>query len=325
MSNAFRGGAFIAVASILTAAYAGDTIHLAGPYNSDGAVDTAANGIATFNAGASYTLGTITVTGDLTSGGVGSYLTEARMRFRNAAYAGQSFDVQVFASGNGWTGTMTGGPTNGGTGGLYNQSITSGSTWTVNFWESYDDSGLDASWSNLTFQFNDLPPAPSVNGRNYGSLSGSTSTSDTYSVSGGSIIWSKFTLANPVSAADFLQVDTTGSTTSAAGVLDTELGIFDSAGVLVATNDDSTGVTSRISFGSTAYGGGSATLAAGDYYIAAGVYNVSYGNGFVVSSNATSQSNNLKINLTYTPVPEPVTVVVLSLGVLATVRRRKKS
>ncbi|HYF15790.1 MAG TPA: choice-of-anchor X domain-containing protein [Phycisphaerales bacterium] len=118
--------------------------------------------------------------------------------------------------------------------------------------------------------------------------------------------WWKFTLANPVRMADltFLNFDTHGSATGA-GAIDTEIGVYTDAGLLVASDDDDgEGTRSAMSFGSgdATFPGGSTTgtpaihngrdgtLPAGTYYVVVGRFNVTFGAtnwGVSTSSTAT--------------------------------------
>lgn len=131
-----------------------------GPVNSDHAAGVAGNGIFTYAyGGPAFIPGQLTFSGLLTSGGVGSYLTEARWKITNPA--GQSGLFQPIASGTTWTGQYTVNPVN--AGGL--QSIFTGNnvgTWTFEAYESYDDTGVDAWWNSVNFSFADyVAPQPS--------------------------------------------------------------------------------------------------------------------------------------------------------------------
>ncbi|MCE7974726.1 MAG: hypothetical protein DYG92_10470 [Leptolyngbya sp. PLA1] len=120
----------------------------AGPINSDGPIGTGTNGSfgATYG-GAGTIFGNVAFTGDLTSNDVGSYLSEARWNVKNLS-TGAAAAFQ-FASGNTWSGTVNVAATRG----MFLWA-SSGDNFSFEAYESYNDSGIDASWSNVSFTFN---------------------------------------------------------------------------------------------------------------------------------------------------------------------------
>lgn len=120
----------------------------AGPIDSDGPIGTGTNGSfgATYG-GAGTIFGSVDFSGDLTSGGVGSYLSEARWNVKNLN-TGAAAAFQ-FASGNTWTGTVNVAATRG----MFLWA-SSGDNFSFEAYESYNDGGIDANWTNVSFTFN---------------------------------------------------------------------------------------------------------------------------------------------------------------------------
>ena len=103
-------------------------------------------------------------------------------------------------------------------------------------------------------------------------------------------------LSNPVNLGtigyiyDVLQIDTANSEVS-----DTELGVFDSSGTLLHSNDDSNiaGSYFQAALQIQAY-----NLPAGTYYIAAGKYNTTYNTGFSVTGQVCASNCGITVNTT---------------------------
>lgn len=174
----------------------------------------------------------------------------------------------------------------------------------LEFFESFDDNlnALDATYLNgsLDIQFEVAqPPQPPVS-MNLGVIA---------------------TINDPVT------VDTRGSD------FDTELGVYNSVGTLLATNDDidlfGGDLDSEIILG---------TLPAGTYYTALGGFNTNYGNGFNVTGGSAAGNYEFNYNggampgalaagavkwFSFQVVPEPasISLVVCGLGLLALRRR----
>ena len=141
-----------------------------------------------------------------------------------------------------------------------------------------------------------------------GTLASGTLNVPNVTIGAGEIVWYRFTLANPIPAGGtlFLDIDTEGS--SLAPSNDTELGLYDSTGVLIANDDDSgSGLLTQLTFGSTiprpavgtglAYNGRNGGLTAGTYYLSISGFNSNFAaTGWGVTSTSTNTGTG-NINL----------------------------
>lgn len=101
--------------------------------------------------------------------------------------------------------------------------------------------------------------------------------------------------------------------TGGAGSMDTELFLFDSAGNLLASNDDSAGDPGSASgfFGGTLDSAITTNLAAGTYVVAVGEFNSSGSNGFGVSGNAPDTGDTYTLHIrTNAVLPEPTSIAL---------------
>ena len=160
------------------------------------------------------------------------------------------------------------------------------------------------------------------------------------SSTGGSIKWYKFSIfaAAANSANLYLDIDTIGSG------LDTEIGLFDASGTLLASDDDSgpapglsmlsyglttpprkvTGVGDYPGGGGTGAAGQNGDLGSGTYYVALAGFNATFGNAWTVTTNSTNTTANTNLNLRTNIVPEPASMAVLGLGIRGLARRKRK-
>lgn len=157
----------------------------------------------------------------------------------------------------------------------------------------------------------------------------------TGAIASGQTVWYCFDVSAGTNPLDIFTHGSTG-TGGAAGGLDTELGLYNSAGVLVATNDDIGGVSgfgdfaSRITVGAgsgtdvngeaaggTGLGTNVASLPAGRYYLALSTFNSTFANDWSVTAGTQSGQFSLTI------VPTPGAFALLGLGALAAGRRRR--
>jgi hypothetical protein len=139
------------------------------------------------------------------------------------------------------------------------------------------------------------PTAPAVE-QDFGVLTSGVPVFGSTTLTSNEVHWFKFTLAAPVEmgALTFLNIDTFDASA------DTEIGVYDCSGNLMATDDDDgPGVDSAMSFGSgdaTQLDSGSVwsngrdgRLAAGDYYLAVVRFSATFGlTDFIVTSTATT-------------------------------------
>ncbi|MBN2562670.1 MAG: PEP-CTERM sorting domain-containing protein [Phycisphaerae bacterium] len=137
-------------------AVAGWTVTETGPIDSNGAYGDATNGVFTRTfAGPTFDMGTIVFEGDATSGDIGSYLSELSMAITDPNNV--TGYIVGLGSGSSWTGTSHVGPLAiGGAGSVWG-TATPG-LWTFTFYEDYDDTYaepelLDAYWNNLSIDF----------------------------------------------------------------------------------------------------------------------------------------------------------------------------
>ncbi len=291
--------------------------------------------------------GTVSISGslrnDITTTGTasansGTFASEARWRITTPFNGtSSSTGVQLFTS-SGFTGTIVG-TRNTSVSGLTSLPFNpQGQTWTFRFFESFNDGGStvnDANWENLTVTFNAFtpPPAPTV-AFDFGTLGNLASPvcAPAQSIAAGQIVWYSFTLAQAWNRADIF-------TTLGVGVFDTEIGLYNSNGFLLNSDDDYStgGLGSRIgvgggtgyeydgpgpiaAFGATDQGDFAlGSLAAGTYYIALGAFNTTFaGTGFGATSASTlTGSTQLCI------IPTPSALALLGLGGLAAMRRRR--
>ena len=129
--------------------------------------------------------------------------------------------------------------------------------------------------------------------RTLGVIPEGPSTQMAYDLRVQEVFFYEFLLFNDVTQANghSLVIDTLGSLlgSGSLGDNDTEIGLYDATGMLVAENDDidvSTNRLSRLTFGVGA-AAGNEDLPAGTYYLAVGAYDTDFGVGF----DATSSSN----------------------------------
>lgn len=190
--------------------------------------------------------------------------------------------------------------------------------------------GSVAQWNNITITLGfDTPTAPAA--IDLGALSPGM-TMQTGNLAPGQVIWYKFTVP-AVSAAfnEFLTIDTFGSTliggTFGDGN-DSEIGLYNSFGALMGTNDDANSppalLLSYMNYGASQSGPVApiSDLAAGTYYLAFGGFNTTFGPAFAATS--TSPVNG-QYKVTFnTNVPEPMTLSLLGVAALLGIRRSRR-
>jgi len=160
--------------------------------------------------------------------------------------------------------------------------------------------GAYAGTINLT-PFTPPPPPPSTSTTLGGSTSGN--------LGAGEIKWYSF----DYSGSGGFNIDTEGSVLGPSN--DTELGLYDVLGNLVASDDDSG--TGNLSLLAAPPG-----LAVGRYWLALGGFNTTYATGFVVTSTSTNTGSFIINGLS---VPEPASAMTLALaGVAFSIRRRAR-
>ncbi len=321
------------VLGVAPAAFAGFTVTNPGPVNSTGPVGDAGNGSFQYAyGGPDFELGTIVFQGNLTSGGVGSYLSEARW-----ALTGPNGVTGLLqpTTGQTWTGTVAVGPISVGGGyGLWDSLMIG--TWKFEAYESYNDTGLDAYWTDVSWQFNEwVPVPPPVGAIDLGVIADIGPDPDlviTSTLAAAEIKWYKFTIAEgAVNPGKYLDIDTEGSLLVTGN--DTEIALYSASGLFLKTDDDDgSGLLSQLTFGDVgprpavgnglAYNGRDGALAAGTYYLAVGGYNSTFSDGFTATS-ASTYTGDLSVRFGTNLVPEPASLALLVLGGLFGIRRRR--
>jgi len=350
-----------AIAGMAASANAGETIDFVslngGPVNSGGTADnggTGSRGIETIIFNYTFTNsflwnGGITTFGTLQNGGSGTYASEARVRVvLPGSNSSNSPDVQAFTTssygasistpGSGVNQTLTFGTSLGGGINMLGQTVQ------FRFYESYDDPGVDQTWSDLRIQFNDyVPPTPPSNAFDLGNISGVGSDGHTLqskiNIPQGQTTpaWYTFTWGGG-SPVDFFTYGSTVGASTQNG--DTVMGLFDSTGNLIAQNDDflyppgwshlgfgngsgadADGPGPAGAFVSGSPGTSASSLAAGTYYLGVIGYNGS-GTPFSAGWNCLP-SNGVGGSVLLNIIPTPSTMALLGLGGLVATRRRR--
>ncbi len=159
-----------------------------------------------------------------------------------------------------------------------------------------------------------------------GTISSGLTVNNSLSLAASQVHWLKLTLSSPVdrSMGQYLDIDTEGSALAPSN--NTEIGLYNANGVLVATDDnDGSSLLSQLSFGldvparpavstSVAYNGrDGAVLPAGDYYLAVGGNDSAFAASFGVTSTSTATGPvTVRINLgTFTGGGVPATFTEL--------------
>jgi hypothetical protein len=113
---------------------------------------------------------------------------------------------------------------------------------------------------------------------------------------------------------EFVFDGTTGTIDTFGSDFDTELGLFDVSGALVANNDDAGGtLQSELILDG---------FAAGTYYLAVGGFNTEFDDGFSAVPGAFGSDGGSLI-LNGVVIPEPTSLALLGMGGLAALRRRR--
>ncbi|MEL6739822.1 MAG: DVUA0089 family protein [Planctomycetota bacterium] len=149
------------------------------------------------------------------------------------------------------------------------------------------------------------------------------------------IAWVSFTVGADFGAGSFFELSTVDLV--GAGNIDTEIGLYDAAGNLVANDDDGAFATaSLLSFGdgsgrddldeagsAATAGQDGAVLAAGTYFLAIGEFNVDF-NPTAFDVVSTGADTGGTIVLTYfSSIPSPAGLGLLAAGGLVATRRRR--
>ncbi len=248
----------------------------------------ASSGLVTYNVDlvGGYTLGAIDWEGFATTLQDYTYGSELRLDLSGPLGSGT---ITLGSGGSYAPGAMFSGSSN-----LFSGAGDPAGTWTFDFYESYDDGGdglPDATWDYIDFMFGDWSAPEPPDAMEIAVPSVTTGTSTSYEVE-----WFMFDIGMTLD----MDINSFGS------LYDTELGLYDDAGALLASNDDAGGLQSQIL----------ATLDAGTYYIALGGYNTAYNP--VWDAVGGYASGDYILNVT----PEPTSLVLLALGGLALLRRR---
>ena len=185
----------------------------------------------------------------------------------------------------------------------------------IEFYDTFDDAGLDAQSTDVTITFEELVALEDTNGNwDLGSLN-SGDQADSVGELALSGLYDLYTVN--VTADGSLSIETSSDPNGYTGTdLDTEIALFDAAGNLLAENDDGG------SGGGTFSGILDFDVTAGDYTIAVAGFNSTFADGFGVTPGDATGDYALSVAFV---VPEPSTFTILGLGclVMTGVRRRK--
>jgi hypothetical protein len=287
----------------------------AGPFNHGAAISNADNTIISgINFTGGFNATHVRFTGTLTSVIGATWGSEADIQIRQGLFS--SFDWQNpgpngtfstfdYDSASELSGDFAGGTDPG-----------SGGAWEIEFFDTFDDgAGPDSQSTNVEMIFEEQTALFDENGVfSLGSLNaGDTSNSVGEFALPGLFDLYTITLNEAGLFTFFTDEDPNGFVGT---TVDTEIAIFDAAGVLLAENDDG---------GNGLYSGiFDLSLAAGDYTLAVAPFlgGASFSDGFGVSPG--TGTGDYIINASLTVVPEPGTLAFLGLGLGMMAFRRRK-
>ena len=186
----------------------------------------------------------------------------------------------------------------------------------VEFFDTFEDdaSGPDSQSSNVTISFEELVAVSDTDGVfDLGSIGGNgfeqAGSVGEFALEGLFDLYS-INLENAGELSFFTDEDLGGFVGS---TVDTEIAIFDSAGTLIAEDDDG---------GDGTYSGiFDLELAAGDYTIAVSSFDSTFADGPTVTAGTGIGDYSLNVSF----IPEPTSFALLGLGGLAMVIRRRRN
>jgi len=297
-----RTSTLAVLASVAVSAFAqqtftfGSTNSWGAPGDSNNVTQLAFNPVGTaYLMGASATK----ISGTLESVASGNWPEDSVVRLSNSAFPGSSVVLRPIPSiGSFTTLPVVPGPAFyfASVGTLVGGLVPIGSTWDVEFYETFDDSTSfnDAIWQSLSFATQAVAPLVIPTSIDLGCLTSSPTFTDMPQIDAGQIKWFKIKLpAVGASATDYLDISTAPQVADLNTNYDTEIGLYDASGVRIATADDAgAGLYSLITFGDTVnfrlahtYGtlspgfppdGFDGLLAGGTYYLAVSRFNVTF-------------------------------------------------
>lgn len=243
--------------------------------------------------------GSLSVSGTLREVNGNTFASEARIGITTQANGGVvPNNLQVFTQGN-FTGSVTGSrnfTTSLGSGGFVNPQ---GQTWAFNFFESFNDPGIDARWETVTLTFNAAVRPACID---LGGIDGT------------------------------IQLNTLGTTLAPNN--DTEIALYSNSGIKLFENDDfGGGLLSAINAGelpdgvyyvavagfNTVFGNGWATTSTSPHAGNA-VLNVTNGTDTLTGSGNLAAAG---VNWYCFTVPTPGALAIVGMGGLVAIRRRR--
>ena len=193
--------------------------------------------------------------------------------------------------------------------------LNTGDGISLDFWETYDDGSDtldDQVWDRITITFaGEIGGTPAVI-EDESFAAGNLGVGDSYNnnnshVAGGKDLYT-FTLTED----GVVRIETTDPGSG----IDTEIGLYDAGGNLIASNDDSAegGLISLLT----------ETLSAGDYTVVAGTFNTDFATDPTLAGvTSGTDDGDYGFDISVTAIPEPGSLALLGLGGLALLRRRR--